>query len=238
MHYKQQKWSTEWLRSLQHNEHAVAAWIYLCSINCHLIVTIIFSTPKDWKIQNVRWSVKSLALWMATFEDTWQTACWLQADVWNCLTIARWTLTMKCQITGFVDGHFWRYLANSLLTLSWCLELSHNCTLKPANTLLPGGNYRTIAGWTLPTLCHPIGTISQLHAEVCQHFVTRWHQFGDPWTLFVSLVCNISKTCLFCTFHTHLHVLMQSSVCIGPIWRSREADWWAFHLERFCRCIS
>ena len=34
---------------------------------------------------------------------------------------------------------------------------------------------------------HPTGykliclTISQLHAELCQHFAIRWHQFNDSW---------------------------------------------------------
>ena len=31
--------------------------------------------------------------------DTWQTACWLQADIWNCLAAACWTRpTLRCPV--------------------------------------------------------------------------------------------------------------------------------------------
>ena len=50
--------------------------------------------------------------------------------------------------------------------------------------------------------CQPIfGSISPLHAEMNQCFAIQWHQFVPLESLFVSLICNISKTG---NIYTHL----------------------------------
>ena len=60
-------------------------------------------------------------------------------------------------------------------------------------------------------------TISELDVELCQHFASRWHQFSDFWNLFVSLLCNISKTGKFYTHHARCRVFSCS--------RMRRTDW-------------